>query len=29
MAAQLGKHRSEVLAFYQGASQQLRELKVR
>nr|KAF6427833.1 hypothetical protein HJG63_008321 [Rousettus aegyptiacus] len=27
VAAQLGRHRSEALAFYQGASQQLRELK--
>lgn len=29
VAAQLGRHRSEALAFYQGASRQLRELKVR
>ena len=29
VAAQLSKHRSEALAFYRGASQQLQGLKVR
>lgn len=29
VAAQLNKHRSDALAFYRGASQQLRELQVR
>lgn len=28
VAAQLGKHRSEALAFYRGASQQLQGLQV-